>query len=262
MNERIVISKMIEDNLAEYQVAMGTSLPDATVVDEGAALWVVSKTPFYMYNGVFRSAFDPANVGLQVQRLKQEFEQRNVPMVWMLGPSSTPTDLAGHLVKHGFQHYEDEPGMCLELQHMNENFAYPEGFEIHLVQSEQALLDWISVWSYDAPKIVPQLLEIHRQFGYHSAAPWRYYLGVQNGEPVATCLLFFGQTSAAVHWVVTIPEARKQGIGAVMTVAALRDARVAGYRHAILTASPFGERIYTRIGFKPYCTISKYVWKP
>jgi len=43
-----------------------------------------------------------------------------------------------------------------------------------------------------------------------------------------------------------------------MTLAALGEARRAGYRVAILTASPDGVRIYRRIGFREYCTISRY----
>jgi len=46
-----------------------------------------------------------------------------------------------------------------------------------------------------------------------------------------------------------------------MTLAALREARHVGYRLAILTASPDGVGIYRRIGFREYCTISRYRWR-
>lgn len=262
MNGHIATTKMIEDNLAEYQVAMAECLPGATVANRPKVLWVATTTPFSMYNGVFRSTFDETSVASDIDEIKQEFMRRKIPMGWMLGPSSTPSNLAQHLLDHDFQHYEDEPGMALDLQSMNEDFAAPDDFEIRLVQSDQALQDWVSVWSYDSQEIVPALVDIHRQFGYDTTVPWRYYLGVKNGRAVATSLLFLGKTSVSVNWVVTVPEARKQGIGAIMTLAALRDARAEGYSYAILTASPFGERIYKRIGFESYCTISKYIWKP
>ena len=74
-------------------------------------------------------------------------------------------------------------------------------------------------------------------------------------------LLVFGAGVAAVHLVVTLPEMRHLGIGTAMTLAVLREARTIGYRIAILTASPYGEGIYRRIGFRAYGTISKYSWQ-
>jgi predicted acetyltransferase len=40
------------------------------------------------------------------------------------------------------------------------------------------------------------------------------------------------------------------------------EARVKGYRVAVLTASPFGFNIYRRLGFHEYCTVSTYEWSP
>jgi len=99
---------------------------------------------------------------------------------------------------------------------------------------------------------------VHAQLGLGPHLPCRYYLGAFQGKPIATALLFFGAGVAALHSVVTLPEARSKGIGTAMTLAALREARRAGYRVAILTASPYGERIYRRVGFREYCTISRY----
>lgn len=253
---------MIEESLAEYQIAMGKCLQGAVVVNQPSALWVATNAPFPMYNGVFRSTFEAADAAANIAQIKGEFQRRMVPMFWVLGPSSTPSNLGQQLLDFGFQHEEDEPGMALDVRFMNDEVTVPNDFTVHAVQSDQALRDWVAVWAYDVQEIVPQMVEIHRQFGYHENAPWRYYLGVQNGKPVATALLFCGKTSAAVHWVVTLPEVRRQGIGTLMTVTALREVRSRGYRHAILTASPFGERIYRQIGFESYCTISKYRWTP
>jgi GNAT superfamily N-acetyltransferase len=257
----ISMSEVIEENLAEYQVAMGHCL-GASIVKDAQGLSVATDAPFPMYNGVFRSNFSESTAAANIHSIQEQFGQRNVPMVWMLGPSSKPHNLAEHLLASGFRHYEDEPGMYLDLDIMSKDAPVPDGFQLRVVQSDDELKAWVSVWAFDTQEIVPQLFDIHRQFRYDDTAPWRYYLGMRHGVPVATSLLFRGKTSAAVHWVVTIPEARHQGIGAVMTLAALHDARAEGYQHAILTASPQGEGIYRRIGFESCCTISKYTWKP
>lgn len=56
-----------------------------------------------------------------------------------------------------------------------------------------------------------------------------------------------------MHYVVTLPEVRRRGIGASMTLRVLREARAMGYRVAVLTTSPDGIGIYRRIGFRAYC---------
>jgi hypothetical protein len=37
------------------------------------------------------------------------------------------------------------------------------------------------------------------------------------------------------------------------------EARDAGYRVAILQSTPDGERLYPRLGFRTYCTVSRFL---
>jgi ribosomal protein S18 acetylase RimI-like enzyme len=58
----------------------------------------------------------------------------------------------------------------------------------------------------------------------------------------------------------TVPEAQRQGIGALMTVTALHDAQARGYRLGVLQSSKMGLALYHRLGFQEYCTIGIYFW--
>ena len=88
------------------------------------------------------------------------------------------------------------------------------------------------------------------------------YLGRLAGEPVATWFMVLGAGVAGVHGVGTLPQARRQGIGAAMALAPLREARAMGFRVAVLRASTLGAGIYRRLGFRQCGEISIYAWWP
>ena len=67
---------------------------------------------------------------------------------------------------------------------------------------------------------------------------------------------------AGIGAVTTLPEARRQGIGAAMVLAALREGRAAGYRFGVLGASEMGAGVYRKIGFREVCRSGSYVWRP
>jgi ribosomal protein S18 acetylase RimI-like enzyme len=257
------IATLIEDNIIEYELALSERIPGAVSRSDPQLTWMTTGIPLDMYNGVFRSDFGDHDVDAQIEKVLAGFQVRNLPMIWHVGPSSSPSNLSHLLKTHGLQHIEDEPGMAVDLHTMNEAFDTPCPLEISCVHIDSDLRDWVNVWAFDSSSRVKfDLLEVHRQFGIDGRCPWRYFIGSVNGKPVATSLLFLGEKAAAVHWVVTLPEWRQQGIGVAMTLHALREARHEGYHTAVLTASPQGNGVYRRIGFREYCTIRRYGWEP
>jgi GNAT superfamily N-acetyltransferase len=93
------------------------------------------------------------------------------------------------------------------------------------------------------------------------ALPMRCYLATLNGEPVGTSQLFLGAGVAGLYSVTCIPAARRRGVGAAVTLAALRDARELGYGISILQASDLGYGVYRRLGFEAYGRLNQYLWE-
>jgi GNAT superfamily N-acetyltransferase len=77
---------------------------------------------------------------------------------------------------------------------------------------------------------------------------------------VATASIYLGAGVAGAYFVMTVPEARRRGIGGAITLAALQDARDTGVRYGVLGSSPAGRAVYARLGFREYCRIELYEW--
>jgi ribosomal protein S18 acetylase RimI-like enzyme len=80
----------------------------------------------------------------------------------------------------------------------------------------------------------------------------------QDGEPVATALAYDHDRDCGIFNVVTVPHARRRGLGSAVTALHLADARARGCTTASLQATPMAERMYARIGFRDLGRIYEY----
>jgi ribosomal protein S18 acetylase RimI-like enzyme len=97
--------------------------------------------------------------------------------------------------------------------------------------------------------------------GLGDGAPFRHFLARLDGEPVGTASVLLGAGVAGVYNVATAPGARRRGVGAEVTRAALAAARdEEGCAWSILHSSAMGLRVYRALGFREYCRIGVYFW--
>lgn len=243
----------------------------ADIHSEPDVAWFVSGLPFALCNGVIRATLSPAQANSHIGVTLSHFKERDVPMCWLVGPSSRPEDIGPRLEAHGFVHAEDGPGMAIDLGVLDDGLVVPAGLTIVEVDDGAMLRGWIDVlcvgsdFPDEVRDVLYGLLERHGLATAHGLSGHpsiRLYLGLVGGEPIATSLLFLADGVAGLYDVATVPHARRRGIGAALSHTALRAARDLGYSIGVLQSSAMGESVYRRLGFRRYCTLSLYFWSP
>jgi ribosomal protein S18 acetylase RimI-like enzyme len=252
----------IDANITAYLLSYAT-LPGASLHHDSGVAWVDSGLPSSVYNAAVAARFDRKTADAGIESVLAHFRRVDRPFTWHIGPTSTPDDLGPRLLAKGFEFGEDEPGMAASLEIIDQDTTAPKGLEIDVVADERTLRDWVDVWLFPLSEDARQMFRdrlSHRALSRDG--PWRYYVGRLDGRPVATVERFAGAGVVSIQYVVTLPEARRRGIGAAMTRHAMTDARHLGYHVAVLTASPDGVGIYRRLGFREYCRFTRYEWVP
>jgi ribosomal protein S18 acetylase RimI-like enzyme len=234
------------------------------VHDEPGLTWYRSGLRSTMFNGVIRTALDDDEADERIDETLACFRADDLPMVWWSGPARRPLDLGARLLARGLTTPGDDPGMAANLHALNEDLSTPAGMTIERVADDETLRAWIlTLRASDGlppPTRAPDLA-LQRPASY-ADDDYRLYLARLAGEPVATAAIQIGAGVAGLYCVGTSPQARRQGIGAAVTLEGLREAREQGYQFAVLGASAMGFSVYRRLGFEQYCLLQLYELAP
>lgn len=252
----------IEANSFEFWPLLAR-LPQAQLYDGPDMMRYVTGVPHPLFNGVTRARLVPEDLDAKIDETLTYFKSRRLPMMWWTGPSTRPADLGKHLQAHGLTHAGDSPGMAADLLALNEDLPAPSGLTMERVGDVTTLKKWLHPLTvgFEFPGFAAKaLFDLFADLGFDLHLPWQNYVSWLKGEPVSCSSLFLAAGVAGIYNVATVPEARRKGIGAAMTLASLREARALGYRVAILHSSQMGLGVYERLGFEEYCTLSHYVW--
>jgi GNAT superfamily N-acetyltransferase len=257
-------TRAIEENGEEFLLALGRAA-GAEERDDERVRWVIGDIPIDYHNCVVGAHLSPEEVGGVILESLERFRTHGAPGSWHVGPSMRPVDIGERLLAHGFSYGGDDIGMAVELSALPEEVPVPEDLEIERVRDEVTLAAWRDTLAQgfgEGPVEAEWVDEMYRRIGLSDDVPWRHYLGRLGGAPVATSTLFVGAGVAGIYFVSTVEQARRRGIGAALTLAPLREAREIGYRLGVLGASEMGYPVYRRLGFREYCRIGLYEWRP
>lgn len=143
------------------------------------------------------------------------------------------------------------------------DLPFPQEVEIVRVESQDDQADWLNVLmeGFDEPE--PSRADFQQILASsltESNPVFEHFLARWQGEPCSVSTLLKARHGAGIYHVATLPQYRGQKLGKALTIAALQSARRAGYKEAILFATPSGFPIYHQPGFQTISTIDAFVW--
>lgn len=128
--------------------------------------------------------------------------------------------------------------------------------EVREALSSEDYLEWINVasgWLNIDPVAVDQFFTPWIKTGKYIP-----YLGLCEGTPAATSLVYLGNLGASLYCLGTLPAFRNRGLGTAVTHACLKAAQNKNIGQAVLYGSKMGQSMYQKIGFKLMQTIREY----
>lgn len=254
------ITAAIERNAADLLMEMGR-LGGGEQVDEPDLRWSIGGSPIDYHNCVVHADLSPEAADRAIQTSVERLRARGVPGTWHVGPSMRPLDLGKRLLAAGFSNAGEEPGMAVDLQALSDDLRTPAGLQIRRVQDEAGLAVWAGTLGQgfgEGEREANWVASVYRKTGFGDAVPWRHYIAYLDDAPVGTSTIFTADGVAGVYFVMTVPEARRKGIGAAVTRFGLAEARALGSRIGVLQSSAAGRPVYERLGFRQYCTFNVY----
>jgi GNAT superfamily N-acetyltransferase len=257
----------LEANMAAFWAGYGRA-PRAEIYEGEDLLRVVTGVSEPLFNGVFRASLMPDAVDGTIDETLARVASRRVPMFWWVGPCTRPADLGTHLEQHGFAHAGNSPAMAVDLRTLPEEPSRIPGLAMAPVEDLETLRTWARVAAIGTEfpeRFHDELVALEVGVGLerHGGRLYTRYVAYQDGEAVGTSALLLHAGVAGIFAVATVPRARGRGIGTVLTLAPLLEARRQGYRVGTLQSSPMGFPVYRRLGFREVCNpIEMYLWSP
>jgi ribosomal protein S18 acetylase RimI-like enzyme len=189
------------------------------------------------------------------------FRERRRPFSWWVGPADRPRNLGRVLEDLGLERDETELAMALPLRELPTDLPTVPGLEIRRVTgpAELEAFGVLSAANWTPPD--PHVITFYRLAAgalLDPDAPQWLYLGLLNGEPVATAEATVAEGAAGLYNISTRASYRGRGIGSMMTWRPLQDARVHGCDLGVLQAAPDGVSIYRRLGFRAFGDITEF----
>jgi GNAT superfamily N-acetyltransferase len=235
-----------DENLLEAFRTVVRALPEGRIEEDRDAVRAYSGLPGNAFNVVFATA-RPDDPTAWVARARS-FMREAGTSAWraVLWPRTEPA-LAPALRAAGLVRAAPIPAMVLDPVPRRAR-PLPAGGAIVAVDTERRWREYLRAGTLGfggGPG--PGPLD---GIPWRPDAPWRGFLGLHRGRPVATSLAVPTPGVSGVYLVTTLPAFRGRGFGAALTMAAARAFRGEGADRSILQSTVMGFPVYRALGYR------------
>lgn len=272
--ERFKMSEIITDIAApevvaavvNNQIAYRSVLGHAPIAEwhDGAGLtWYSSDVKSWVGNLVIRVQLAPDEVKAKVREVQDYVAARGRTISWAITPLTRPANLGEYLEAQGMRGFSGIPNMVADLNSLPE-VNLPADVTIKRVTDMTDVPRWVDTFiaAYELGVAEGKLFaSALSNMSLEHRAMVHLYWAWQGDAPVATAVMVLAEGVVGIYGVATLPMARRQGIGAAITLAPLLEARAQGYRIAGLQASHHAYNIYKQMGFRDLFYTGAY-WLP
>jgi ribosomal protein S18 acetylase RimI-like enzyme len=251
----------LDSNMIAFWSAYGRAKGNTLQVTPNV-VWFYTGIPDELFNGVFSANMDRVGVKTTLDNLQAKIEELGAPVTWYVGPQSKPENLGALLEQHGLQPTGEMPGMAIDLELVDDKPGMITNFTIQKASNAEMQALWARIAAVGngfSDTAIDAWVRVEATMTEPEYKAQPRYIGFMNDTPVATSVLVLDSGVAGIYAVATIPEARRRGIGKIMTVTPLLEARQIGYRVGILQASSMGYSIYKKMGFREVCKYGEYL---
>jgi len=258
------VPRLTEENLAAHLAHLARRYPGARVEDGPEVLLVDSGLCCETFNKVARARASGDAAAL-VARCTGHFAASGRPFAWWLGPESGLGVLDPFLCAAGLSPTEEETGMALRLDLLRAGEEIPAGLVLRRLQTVGDVRAFAAIIAatWEPPDAeVRRFYETVAPAMFDMSGPFRGWLALQDGEPVAAAEIFHTPGVAGVYSVCTLESFRRRGVASTLLHAALAHARTEGACLAVLQAAPGGLGVYRRLGFEETGRFEEWTVRP
>ncbi len=245
-------------NLAESHREISRWNPNTDMAEQGDILFVCGAKTFPAVNFVIRVGRQPKSSPDKLISQAKEFFSKRRRSFTIIVRAHIDKDLLGQCKELNLFQVSNSPGMFIEG--MLEDKPFPDGVTLEHVTNKAMVNDFAEVVALSYTTLgLPE--EVGRSMFSEPSAflvPHLYAVVAYRDERPASCALaLMSHGIAGIYYVGTVEAARGMGLAEHCTRAVGNAAFRLGARCVILQASPYGEPVYKRMGYKEF---TRYPW--
>lgn len=250
--------KLGHENFIEAFRRVARALPSGRIEEDRDCVCIASGLAGPEFNPVFLSptASDPFR---SIRAASGFMERAGVPAWRLVVLSGRGSDASGAARSAGLVPRRTLPGMLLCPIPPAVRPTPPE-LRVVLATDRELWETMVRVglvgFGGEAPEDVDTILP------YPGHATARGYVAYWGDRPVGTSLAIDHAGIAGVYFVSALPEARRKGVGAAVTLRAAVDGLAAGCRASYLQSSEMGFNLYRTLGYRHLATYQEWTSAP